>query len=262
MQQKENPFSNGEILREIKELRELMEKGKDGGRRQLQEAIEEASKIPFARRIQLVKIPTKFTLPTFASIFDGSTCAVQHIKAYNLALLQYEDNEAVLCKYFPASLTGEALKWFDRFSICSIRSLKHLQSLFLGQYISNNILRSGIDKVFSLRRRTNESMRSTTTRWRKMCSEMAGRVDERNLILAFINALFPTDLLYIQIFRMKDRITMAEMREYQEEYIAIEEKQIDMESYPVVVTSEKEGNASLLPRMANVQALGREAKRK
>ncbi|XP_026384629.1 uncharacterized protein LOC113280190 [Papaver somniferum] len=44
---------------------------------------------------------------------------------------------------------------------------------------------------------------------------------------------------------------MAELREYQEEYIALEENQRDMESYPVIVTSGKIGNASLLPRMEN-----------
>ncbi|XP_026442833.1 uncharacterized protein KIAA1211 homolog [Papaver somniferum] len=51
--------------------------------------------------------------------------------------------------------------------------------------------------------------------------------------------------------RMKDRITMKELREYQEEYIALEEKQRDMDSYPVAVTSENVENASLLPRMEN-----------
>ncbi|XP_026415792.1 uncharacterized protein LOC113311154 [Papaver somniferum] len=95
-----------------------------------------------------------------------------------------------------------------------------------------------------------------------MSSEMAGRGDERNLILAFINALFPTDLLFTQIFRMKDRITMADLREYQEEYIALEEKQRDMESYPVAITSEKIGNASLLPRMAKIASTSQGSKEK
>ncbi|XP_026458841.1 uncharacterized protein LOC113359416 [Papaver somniferum] len=62
------------------------------------------------------------------------------------------------------------------------------------------------------------------------------------------------DLLYTQIFRTKDTITMAELREFQEEYIALEEKQREMESYPVAITNENEGNASLLPRKTNVVA--------
>ncbi|XP_026430931.1 uncharacterized protein LOC113328055 [Papaver somniferum] len=166
--------------------------------------------------MELVTMP-----PTFPSIFDAYTYAVQHIRAYSLALLQYEDNDVVLCENFPASLTGEALKWFDGLPLGTIRSFQHLQSMFLGHYISNNMLNPGIEKVFSLRKRTNETLRAMTTIWRTMCIEVAKRVDERNIILAFINAQFPTDLLYTQILRMKDRITMGELREYQEEYISL-----------------------------------------
>ena len=87
-----------------------------------------------------------------------------------------------------------------------------------------------------------------------MCSEMAGRVDERYLILSFINAMFATNLLYVQIFRVKNTITMTELRELQEEYIALEEKQNEMESYPVANTSSQTANASLLPKLINTVA--------
>ncbi|XP_026442034.1 uncharacterized protein LOC113341338 [Papaver somniferum] len=236
------------------ELREMMTARRDGGRRQLEEVVGEAGKTPFARKIQLAIIPPKYRLPVFINIFDVITCAVQHIKAYNRSLLQWEENDAVLCKYFPTSLTGEALQWFEGLSVGTIRSFRHLQNVFLGQYISNNMSRPGIEKAFSLRRRINESLRNLTTRWRTMCSEMARRVDERNLILAFINLLFPTDLLYTQIFGIKYTITMSELREYQEQYIELEEKQRDMESYPTAISNSNERNASLLPNMTNVVA--------
>ncbi|XP_026443449.1 uncharacterized protein LOC113343507 [Papaver somniferum] len=229
------------------ELREMMTTRRDGGRRQLEEAVEEAGKIPFARQIQLAIIPLKCILPLFTNIFDGSTRAVQHIKAYSRSLLQWEENDAVLCKYFSVSLTGEDFQWFEGLPVGTIRSFRHLQGVFLGQYISNNMSRPGIEKAFSLRRRINESLRNLTTRWRTMCSEIERRVDERNLILAFINALFPTYLLYTQIFRIKDTITMLELREYKKEYIALEDKQRDMESYPIAISNGNEGNASLLP---------------
>ncbi|XP_026381199.1 actin cytoskeleton-regulatory complex protein pan1-like [Papaver somniferum] len=65
---------------------------------------------------------------------------------------------------------------------------------------------------------------------------------------------FARRIQLVTIFRMKDRITMSELCEYQEEYIALEEKERDMYSYPVPVASEKIGNASLLPRMTNAVA--------
>ncbi|XP_026459190.1 uncharacterized protein LOC113359832 [Papaver somniferum] len=250
MQQDAYQLMSEEILRELVEMREMMTLRRDGGRRQLDEAIEEAGKTPFARQIQLAAVPAKCILPVFTNIFDGSTCEIHHIRAYSLSLLQWEENDAVLCKYFPASLTGEALQWFEGLPVGRIRSFHHLQNLFLGQYIRNNMLRLGIEKVFSLRRRTNEILRSLTTRWRSMFSEMAGRVDERNLILAFINALFATDLLYTQIFRVKDAITMAELRKYQEEYIALEEKKREMES------SQANQGKMLMEEEQNLVAIG------
>ncbi|XP_026440503.1 uncharacterized protein LOC113339448 [Papaver somniferum] len=242
-----------EILRETAELREMIVVRKNGGRRQLEEAVEEAGKTPFARHVQTAIIPSKCTLPTFTHIFDGTTCAIQHVKAYNQSLLQWEGNDTVLCKYFPASLIGKALQWFEGLPVGTIRSFHHLQNIFLGKYISNNMSRPGIETAFGLRRRINESLRHLTTRWRTMCSEMGRRVDERNIILSFINALFPTDLLYTQIFRIKDTIIMSELHEFQEEYIALEEKKRDMESYPVAM-NHASGNASLLPRITNAVA--------
>lgn len=42
---------------------------------------------------------------------------------------------------------------------------------------------------------------------------------------------------------------MSELREYQEEYIALEEKQKEMEINITAIKSTKEGNARLLPRI-------------
>ena len=54
----------------------------------LDEAIEEAAKTPFTREVQLGGIPPKCNFPALTSIFDGTTCAIQHIKAYVRCMLQ------------------------------------------------------------------------------------------------------------------------------------------------------------------------------
>ncbi|XP_026415984.1 apical junction molecule-like [Papaver somniferum] len=84
------------ILREMAEIREMMMARKYDGRRNLDEAIEEAGQTP--RQKQLAIIPTKCCLPVFTNILDESTCAIQHIRAYSRSLLQWEENDAVLCK--------------------------------------------------------------------------------------------------------------------------------------------------------------------
>ncbi|XP_026439752.1 uncharacterized protein LOC113338576 [Papaver somniferum] len=195
-------------------------------------------------------IPEKCVLPTFASIFGGSESAVHNLKQYTLSLMQWGRNDAVLCKYFPASLTGEALAWFDGIPERSISSFKDLQRIFLKTYISNNMLRRGIETLFNLRRKPTESLRRLVTSWRTICSELAGRVDEKIFILAFVNALIPTDLLYTQIFIIRNSLTMNELREYQEEYIALEEKHRQVSE--VTPIPAKEENSRLLPRTVHV----------
>lgn len=47
---------------------------------------------------------------------------------------------------------------------------------------------------------------------------------------------------------------MTELRELQEEYIALEERQNEMESYPVANTSSQAAKSSLLPKLINTVA--------
>ncbi|XP_026459970.1 uncharacterized protein LOC113360714 [Papaver somniferum] len=216
---------NQEVLDELRDMRTLINNSRRGSRVHLAEEIEEADKSPFTYEIMNADIPEKCVLPTLPSIFSGYESVVQHLKQYTLSLMQWGQNDAVLCRYFPASFAGEALSWFDGLPERSISSFKDLQKIFLTTYITNNMLRPGIETLFNLRRRPTESLRGLVTRWRTVCNELAGRVDEKNFILAFVNALIPTDLLYTQIFIIRNSLTMNELREYQEEYIALEEKQ-------------------------------------
>ncbi|XP_026430816.1 uncharacterized protein LOC113327917 [Papaver somniferum] len=232
-------------MNELRDMRALINNSRRGGKIQLAEAIEEADKSPFTYEIMHAVIPEKCVLPTLASIFSGSESAVQHLKQYTLSLMQWGRNDAVLCRYFPASLTGEALSWFDGLPENSISAFKDLQRIFLTTYISKNLLIPWIETLFNLRRRPTESLRGLVTRWRTVCSELAGRFDERNFILAFMNALIPTDLLYTYIFIIRNLITVNEMREYQEEYIVLEEKQRQVSE--MTLAPAKEGNSRLLP---------------
>ncbi|XP_026432332.1 uncharacterized protein LOC113329705 [Papaver somniferum] len=241
---------NQDVLNELRDMRALISNSRRGNRVQLAEAIEEAYKYPFTYEIMHADIQEKCVLPTLPSIFSRYESSVQHLKQYTLSLMQWGRNDAVLCRYFPVSLDGEALAWFDGLPERSISSFKDLQKIFLTTYITNNMLRPGIETLFNLRRIPTESLRGLVTRWRTVCSELAGRVDEKNFILAFVNALIPTDLLYTQIFIIRNSLTMNELREYQEEYIALEKKQRQVSE--VAPMPAKEGNSSLLPRTVHV----------
>ena len=74
-----------------------------------------------------------------------------------------------------------------------------------------------------------------------MCSEMEGRVPERYLVLSFINDMFDTNLLYVKVFRVKNSLSMTTLRELQEEYITLEEKQNDEEPSSIARNSQVVG---------------------
>ncbi|XP_026416663.1 uncharacterized protein LOC113312120 [Papaver somniferum] len=241
---------NQEVLYELRDMRTLINNSRRGGKVQLAEAIEEANKSPFTYEIMYADIPEKCVFPTLPSIFSGSKSVVQHLKQYTLSLMQWGRNDAVLYRYFPASLAGEALVWFDGLPERSISSFKDLQRIFLTTYITNNMLRTRIETLFNLRRRPMKSLRGLVTRWWMVCSELAGRVDEKNFILAFVNALIPTDLLYTKIFIICNSLIMNELKEYQEDYIALEEKQRQVSK--AIPIPAKEGNSRLLPREIHV----------
>lgn len=116
--EREQVNANQAILQQLEELKAAMKNNsrRGGGKMKLAESIEETERSPFSRDILKAPIPAKCALLTFSSIFDGTGNSIQHMKAYNLTLMPWAQHQAVLCKYFPASLTGEASLWFDNLS--------------------------------------------------------------------------------------------------------------------------------------------------
>ncbi|XP_026438996.1 uncharacterized protein LOC113337549 [Papaver somniferum] len=155
--EKEQTDANQTILRQLEELKASMKNNnKQGGKMKLAEAIEEAERSPFSREILQAPILAKCALPTFSSIFDGTGSTVQHMKAYNLTLMSWAQHQAVLCKYFPSSLTGEASLWFDNLCEGSVTSFAQMQRFFLGNYITSNRAKAGIEHAFNLKKAHGE----------------------------------------------------------------------------------------------------------
>lgn len=187
------------------------------------EVINEAEKSPFTRGLEQAQFLPKCTLPTFPSRYDGTRDAVKHIKMYMMSLLQWKNNDVVMCKFFPASLEGEAKNWFYTLPEGSIGNYGALVETFLETYMHNNIARPRVNKLFTLARRFREPLRSLTDRWRKLCTDI-GKVPVDQQIFGFENFLGKSDPIWIAMFTEKPQ-TPKEMRKMQEHYIALEEIQ-------------------------------------
>ncbi|XP_026416274.1 uncharacterized protein LOC113311685 [Papaver somniferum] len=155
--------------------------------------------------------------------FDGTGDAGEHIKMYIMSLLEWKNYDVVMCKFFPASLEGEANNWFYTLPDESIGNYGVLVETFLEIYMHNIISLPRVNKLFTLARRFREPLRSLTDRWRKLCTDI-GKVPVDQQIFGFENSLGKSDPIWIAMYTEKPQ-TLREMRKMQENYIALEEIQ-------------------------------------
>ena len=80
---------------------------------------------PFTARIVETEPPRKVTMPKYP-LYDGKSDPAHHIRAYDQLMILWENNEALLCRCFAASLGETALKWYYQLRPGSIDSYKSL----------------------------------------------------------------------------------------------------------------------------------------
>ncbi|CAL9018256.1 unnamed protein product [Prunus brigantina] len=69
------------------------------------------------------------------------------------------DDEALLCKLFPSSLSGSALIWFRQLKPRSIGGFTQLCEMFISQYICNQKRRKDVMILFSMKQSIGESLK-------------------------------------------------------------------------------------------------------
>ncbi|XP_026383751.1 uncharacterized protein LOC113279264 [Papaver somniferum] len=158
-----------EMMTEIKKL-----KARQGGGR-LEEVMREANTTPLTPHLAKALIPQKCLVPAF-KCYDGSSDPATNLRFYNRILARWEQDDAFLCRYFPSSLKGSALSWFDNLPPNSINSYGHLAEKFLETYMYNKAVNAGMYKLFSLETAYKETIREYTDRWHRICQAI-GNVD-------------------------------------------------------------------------------------
>ncbi|XP_026396535.1 uncharacterized protein LOC113291188 [Papaver somniferum] len=167
------PASNGESSYGNDGGNQAVKNQAGGGR--LEQVMKEANTTPLTQRLAKALIPQKCSVPAF-ECYDGSTDPAAHLCYYNRILSRWDYDDAILCRYFPSSLKGSALSWFDNLPPDSIDSYDQITEKFLATYMYNKIVNTGMDKLFSLAIRYKETVREYTDRWHKICQTI-GNVD-------------------------------------------------------------------------------------
>lgn len=126
-----------EMMAEIKEL-----KTRQGGGR-LEQVMKEANTTPLTPYLARASIPQKCLVPAF-DCYDGSADPAAHLRYYNQMMSRWDNEDSILCRYFPSSLKRSALSWFDNLPSNSIDSYDQLTEKFIATYMYNKVVNTGM----------------------------------------------------------------------------------------------------------------------
>src|SRR5688572_2424142 len=91
---------------------------------------------PLSAEILATPNPAKIKIPTMNS-FDGTTCPEEHVVAYKNLMLLYTTSQALLCKFFPITLSGISLNWYTSQPAGSIRTFAQLEAKFVNHFVAS-----------------------------------------------------------------------------------------------------------------------------
>ncbi|XP_026445942.1 uncharacterized protein LOC113346669 [Papaver somniferum] len=205
-----------EMMAEIKQL-----KSTQGGGR-LEEVMREENTTVLTPHLAKALIPQKCHVPAF-ECYDGSSDPATHLHYYNRILARWEQDDAVLCRYFPSSLKGSALSWSDNLPPNSINSYGQLVEKFLETYMYNKAINAGMDKLFSLETAYKETIREYTDRWHSICQAI-GNVDPVVNINCYKWGLDRMSPLFVEIHGSVPK-TKGDLRVIIEKHARLEEIQ-------------------------------------
>nr|XP_023918481.1 uncharacterized protein LOC112030029 [Quercus suber] len=139
-------------------------------------ALNQISKLPFTRRIEVARLPRHFHQPTFA-IYNGKTDPVEHVSHFNQRMAVHSKDEA-LCKVFPSSLGPFAMRWFDSLRADSISSFKELTQAFGSRFVTYRRVVWPLASLLSLSMQEGDTLKTYSDRYWEMFNEMEGDFDE------------------------------------------------------------------------------------
>ncbi|XP_056695575.1 uncharacterized protein [Spinacia oleracea] len=99
---------------------------------------------PFCETIARVTVPHTLRLPTWTTLYDGTSDPYRHVNFYKQRMWQigipYDLVEPVMCKSFGGTLDGAALEWLMNVAPGSISCLSDLINAFYQQFASSRQL--------------------------------------------------------------------------------------------------------------------------
>ncbi|XP_056697822.1 uncharacterized protein [Spinacia oleracea] len=157
---------------------------------------------PFCEAIARVTVPHQLRLPTWTTLYDGTSDPYRHVNFYKQRMWQigipYDLVEPVMCKSFGGTLDGAALEWLMNITPGSIFCLSNLINAFYQQFASSRQLEKQTSDLYRLVQGPTESVRDYFNRFN--CEKISIKnCDVRTAIEAFKRGLVPNSELYREL---------------------------------------------------------------
>ena len=133
-------------------------------------------KTPLSPRILSVPNLNKVKVPAIKP-FDGSDDPEEHIASYRVHMAVSTTCEAMLCKFFPTTLSGLALNWYTALPPGSVDGFAMLESLFLDHFVAAKRQRKFNLYLMFVIQREGESVTSYIQRFHEEVLSIPGAND-------------------------------------------------------------------------------------
>ncbi|KAF9608678.1 hypothetical protein IFM89_010462 [Coptis chinensis] len=122
---------------------------------------------PFSDYIRNYRHPTNFKKPNFEMYDEENGDPYTHLFYYR-SQMAMENDDALLCNLFPATLKGDALVWFNSLTSKSIRNFPELAKKFVDHYQYNCEIKQDSATLFNLTKNSGESIRDFRKRFQTL----------------------------------------------------------------------------------------------
>ncbi|KAF9601398.1 hypothetical protein IFM89_019251 [Coptis chinensis] len=141
---------------------------------------------------------------------------------YYRSQMAMENDDALLCKLFPATLKGDALVWFNSLTSKSIRNFPELAKKFVDHYQYNCEIKQDSAALFNLTKNSGESIRDFRKRFQTLLN-VTDPPSDQFIIQAFKDAIgYDRSGLYNSLTRQPP-FSKSELFDCAEEFARVED---------------------------------------
>ena len=185
-------------------------------------ALDQISRSPFTRRIELAEFPRSFTQPTF-TMYNGKIDPIKHVSHFNQRMAVYPRDEALMCKVFPSNLGPITMRWFDSLRPDSINSFKELIQAFGSRFITCSRVHQPLSSLLSWSMREGETLKTYSDKYWEMYNEMDGNFED--VAISTFKSGLPTEHGLRKSLTGKPITKLRQLMDHIDKYKRVEENQ-------------------------------------